>query len=125
MDLSKFKPYALSSGVPTLTIGKSGLAFSKTAVIRLGKSEYAQLLIDSDDKVIAVQAVTEDNDNAVAFFKSGRKNILVRWNYQDLIDRIIQMMNWNVESHTYKVKGTFYPEDKLLTFDLKNAEILK
>ena len=124
MDLSKFKPYTVSPGVATITIGKNGLAFSKTAVIRLGKPEYVELLVNDDDKIIAIRALSEQSETSTNFFRPGKKNIMVRWNYQDLIERITEMMNWDTENKTYKVRGEYYPEDNLLSFSLKDASTL-
>ncbi|ASG79779.1 hypothetical protein [Lactiplantibacillus pentosus] len=124
MDLSKFKPYTVSPGVATITIGKNGLAFSKTAVIRLGKPEYVELLVNDDDKIIVIRALSEQSETSTNFFKPGKKNIMVRWNYQDLIERIAEMMNWDTENKTYKVRGEYHPEDNLLSFSLKNASVL-
>lgn len=121
MDLSNFKPYIVSPGVSSLTIGKNGLAFSKTAVIRLDKPEFVVLLIDVKDHVLAVQPTEKENENATPFFKKGRKNIFVRWNYQDLIEQISELMSWNFKNTTYKVKGEYSSEDNLLVFKLDEA----
>ena len=121
MDLSNFKPYTVSAGVSTITIGKGGVAFSKTAVIRLNKAAYVELLFDEEEHVLAIQPVEEDSENATAFFKPGKKNIMVRWNYQDLLDHIAEMMSWNLNETTYKVKGEFHSKEDILTFDLNEA----
>lgn len=121
MDLSKFKPYVVSAGVSTLTVSKGGIAFSKTAVLRLNKAAYVELLINDDDHIIAIQPVDEGTENATTFFRKGRKNIMVRWNFQDLVDRISEMMNWNVQEATYKVKGEYHSKEGVLTFDLNSA----
>ncbi|WP_203641574.1 hypothetical protein [Levilactobacillus andaensis] len=125
MDLSNFTPYTVSPGVSTVTIGKNGMAFSKTAVIRLGKPEYVEFLINDKDKMIAIQAVDEQTEESTYFFKPGRKNVMVRWNYQDLIERISEMMDWDTESNTYKIRGEYYPDGNVLTFSLGEATILK
>jgi len=124
MDLSKFKPYTVSPGVASITVGKNGLAFSKTAVIRLGKPEYVELLVNDEDKIIVIKAVQGQSESSTNFFKPGKKNIMVRWNYQDLIERIAEMMNWDTETKTYKIRGEYHPEDNLLSFPLKEASTI-
>lgn len=125
MDLSNFKPYTVSAGVSTLTIGKGGVAFSKTAVIRLDKTPYVELLISDETHALAVRPVSGDDENATSFFRAGKKNIMVRWNYQDLLDRISDMMGWNLNETTYKVKGEYYAQQNTLVFELDQAWELK
>ncbi|ANK62975.1 hypothetical protein [Loigolactobacillus backii] len=121
MDFSKFKPYVVSAGVSTLTIGKGGISFSKTAVLRLEKAAYVELLINDEDHILVIKPVTVDSENATVFFRAGKKNIMVRWNYQDLTDRLAEMMGWKIQETTYKVKGEYNLQEGILIFDLNKA----
>lgn len=125
MDLSDFKEYNLSNGLPTMTISKNGISFSQTAVIRLKKPEFAEILINSIDKRVVVRPASESDSNAAPFFKPGKKIISVRWNYKDLIQTFEELMGWDVNVHTYKVEGFFSIEDNLLLFDLKKVTEVK
>lgn len=125
MNLDDFKPYNLSSGLPTMTVAKSGISFSQTAVIRLGKPEYVELLVNTADKVIAIRVVDEDDPNATPFYKPSRKVVSAKWNYQDFNHMLEKLMGWDTKVHTYRINGTYSLEDRLLVFDLKNPRIVK
>lgn len=125
MDLSGFKEYNLSNGLPTMTISKNGISFSQTAVIRLRKPEFAEILINSVDEQVVVRAASKDNPNSAPFFKTNKKIISVRWNYKDLIQTFEELMNWNVAEHTYKVEGSFSIDDNLILFDLRKFQEIK
>jgi len=125
MDLSNFKEYSLSNGLPTMTISKSGISFSQTAVVRLGKPDYATLLIDSNDRQIIVKPSSQDDPNAAPFYKESRKAVSARWNYKDLIQTFEDLMSWKTDIHTYRVEGTYFREDNLLLFDLNQSHQIK
>lgn len=125
MDLSGFKEYSLSNGLPTITIAKSGISFSRTAVIRLGKPAFAELRIDSEKKQIVIIPSDENNANAAPFFRENRNIIAARWNYKDLIQTFENLMNWDTDTHTYKVEGSYSMENNLLFFDLNNFQTIK
>lgn len=108
-----------------MTIAKSGISFSRTAVVRLGKPEFVELLMDSDKKQIVIKSSDEGNPNAAPFFKKNRKIVTARWNYRDLIQTFEEMMHWNTEMHTYKVEGSYLMEDNLLFFDLNDTQVIK
>ncbi|GAB5053687.1 hypothetical protein PESHB5_01860 [Pediococcus parvulus] len=125
MDLSNFKTYSISTGIIRMTVAKSGISFSKTAVIRLGKPEFACILINSEEKIVVIQKSNKDDEAAAPFFKSGRKNVTVRWNYRDLLQRLEEMMNWDTNENTYRIDGMYHSEEDVLSFDLKAAQIIE
>ncbi|ALB29846.1 hypothetical protein [Companilactobacillus heilongjiangensis] len=125
MDTSNFKVYSLSNGLPTMTVAKSGISFSRTAVIRLNKPKYAELLMDVEKKAILIKPSEESNPDAAPFYKEDRKLVMARWNYKDLIQRFEEMMSWNTDEHTYKIEGKYFMEDNELLFNLNEAQTIK
>ena len=49
--LENFKPYSVTSGMLTVTFSNYGVSFSRAAVVRLEKPEYATLLINNEEKI--------------------------------------------------------------------------
>lgn len=124
MDFENFKPFTLTSGPSTMTVSKSGVSFSQKSVIKLHKTRYARLLIDYKDKMVAVQEVEKDDENAAPFYNPKRKIITARWNYVDLVNSLANLMNWDTKKYTYRMDGKYIAEKKALVFDLKEHKIL-
>src|SRR5699024_2135442 len=107
-----------------ITLSKSGLSFSQTAINSLGRPEFVKLMVDKDDKLIAVQVVGQDDEDATPFFKKGRKNLVVRWNYVTLTTLLEELMGWDVSTQTYKIRGQTISKDDALLFDLNKADLV-
>ena len=121
--LDNFKPYSVTSGMLTVTFSNYGVSFSRAAVVRLEKPEYATLLINNEEKMIAIQASNENDENASPFYKKRANSVITaRWNSKELIKTISSMMNWNLDEESFKVDGDYLPEENAIVFNLKNAE---
>lgn len=123
MDLSSFKPIKLVSGKNTMTVSKTGVGLSQAAVMQLGRPEYVKILISYDEKSIAIKTTSNDDPDKTKFLNKNKKSPVVRWNNSTIKDAISGMMNWNLDKHIYKIEGKFYPQDMLIIFDLKKAQI--
>lgn len=126
MDLSNFKTFDFQEGAPFLSITNNGVTFNKSVVLKLGKPEFAQLLIDEDDKQLAIRACEQNDDGSNKFYNKNRKGtaLAVRWNSKDLLATIERITGWNLKQAGYRVTGKYFPEDKLVLFDLKQAKAL-
>lgn len=123
MVLENFKTYTVTSGLPTMTVSNYGVSFSKAAVVRLGKPEYAKLLINSEEKIFAVQVSNEFDEDANVFYRKKSNNVITaRWNSKELLQMISKMMEWDLEEASYKIIGEYYPEESAILFDMKRAE---
>lgn len=123
MSLSKFKPFTMVSGKSFVTISKTGVSFSQAAIVELEKPEFVIVLFNVADKQMAIQKAKADEANATTFLKRNKKTLSVRWNNSMLKDKIISMMNWNLQTHTYKVEGKYEADSHALIFDLANAQV--
>lgn len=125
MVLENFKTYTVTSGLPTMTISSYGVSFSKAAVVRLGKPEYAKLLVNSGEKMFAVQVSNESDEDANIFYRKKSNNVITaRWNSKELLQMISKMMSWNLESASYKVTGEYLPDESAIIFNLNDAEVI-
>lgn len=123
MVLENFKTYTVTSGLPTMTVSNYGVSFSKAAVVRLGKPEYAKLLVNSEEKIFAVQVSNEFDEDANVFYRKKSNNVITaRWNSKELLQMISKMMDWDLDEASYKIAGEYYPEESAILFDMKRAE---
>ena len=93
IDLSNFKTFDFSEGVPYISITNN-----------------------------AVQTCEEDDDKSVQFYKEKSNGVLsVRWNAKDLINTIARLCDWDLRQTSYRVNGVLIPELNLMLFDLNEA----
>ena len=124
--LDGFEEFDFSEGAPYVSITRNGVTFNKAVVLKLDNPRFVTLLINSKTHQIAVQASDEDNPKSVSFFKEKKSGLVsVRWNSKDLLFTISSMMDWNLDSTSYRVAGTLYRDEKTFIFDFDKAEPLK
>ena len=124
--LDSFKPFNFNEGVPYVSITTNGMTFNKSVVMKLAYPAHVVLLIDEDSKRIAIKKCDESAQNAVAFYKPKKSNVIsVRWNGRDLLNTIEEMMGWNLSKMGYKADGLLLREEDAMVFDLSKAIELK
>ena len=122
IDLSNFKTFDFSEGVPYISITNNGITFNKSVILKMKYPAYVKLLINEDEKQIAVQTCEEDDDKSVQFYKEKANGVLsVRWNAKDLINTIARLCDWDLRQTSYRVNGVLIPELNLMLFDLNEA----
>ena len=122
MDLSNFKVFDFSEGVPYVSVTNNGLTFNKSVVIKLNYPEYVRLLINESDRQIAIQVCEKKKKKAVQFYKQKPNGVMsVRWNAKDLINTLSRMCDWNLKQSSYRVNGVLVPEHSLMLFELDEA----
>ena len=123
--LNGFEVYNYSSGTASLTLSDNGVGFSKTAVQKMGRCEYVKLLINFNEKMVAIQKCDKDDSDSILFFNPKKKIVSVRWSNKDLQKTILSMMGWNLrEGMAYKADGVYVPEDNAMIFDLTKSELI-
>lgn len=122
--LDGFKVVNLTIGLPTLSITQNGVGFNKTAIIKMNYPEYVLLMINPNEKKVAIQECQENVDGAIQFYKDKKKNgvVSVRWNNKDFLNTVSRMMDWNLEENGYRINAEYLEEENALVFDLKEAE---
>ena len=122
IDLSNFKTFDFSEGVPYVSITNNGITFNKSVIMKMKYPAYVRLLINETDKQIAVQTCDEHDDKSVQFYKEKSNGVLsIRWNAKDLINTISRICDWDLSQLSYRVNGILISEMKLMLFDLNEA----
>lgn len=119
--LEGFKQYNMTIGTASVSVTENGIAFSKTAIVKMDKTPYVKLFIDEQNKRIAIQKTTEKDDGAIAFYNE-QKTVSVRWNNKELLKTLSKMMEWDLKGTVYKVDGDYLSDEEAMIFDLKDAE---
>lgn len=124
--LDSFVSYNFSAGAPYVSITSNGVTFNKAVVIKLGFPEHAVLLLDAENKRIAVQSCDSTTPNATTFYKEKKSHVIsVRWNGRDLLNTLQEITGWDLKkSSGYRVDGTFLKDEHAVLFDLKEAKPL-
>ena len=124
--LDGFKQFDFSEGVPYASVTQNGVTFNKSVVKKLGLPSKAVLLINEENKQIAVQARDENDENAVQFYRPKKNNVFsVRWNGRDLLNTLSELMEWDLNQASYRIEGHLLKDEKAMLFDLKQAEVLR
>ena len=122
VDLSNFKVFDFNEGLPYVSITNNGLTFNKSVIMKMNYPAHVRLLINDNDKQIAIQVCDENDKKSVQFYKEKANGVLsVRLNSKDLISTIERIGQWNLKETSYRVKGTLIPESSLMLFDFSDA----
>ena len=106
IDLSNFKTFDFSEGVPYISITSNGITFNKSVIMKMKYPAYVKLLINENDKQIAVQVCDEHDDKSVQFYKEKSNGVVsVRWNSKDLINTISRICDWDLTQLSHRVNG--------------------
>ncbi len=125
LDLSGFKVFDFNEGMPYVSITCNGLTFNKSVIMKMGYPAYVRLLINENDRQIAVQVCDEFDDRANQFYKEKANGVLsVRWNSKDLVSTVARMCDWDLKKFSYRAYGVLFPEASLMLFDLTQATIM-
>lgn len=120
--LDNFTVFDFSEGVPYMSVTQNGMTFNKAVTLKLGYPEYARLLINADEKLIAVQACDEQDKNATIFYRPKNSGALsVRWNARDLLNTLERIMGWNLREEGYRTDGIMLRDEHAILFDLSKA----
>lgn len=119
--LDSFKKINLNSNGPSVSISSYGLTFNKTVVETMSLPDYVILLLDEDSKRIAIQASVNSEDIPFCINKSNRVN--ARINNKEFARKLFKLMDWELSDGSYRVAGTWYSEEKVYIFNLKEAEL--
>lgn len=123
--LEGFEAFDFSEGVANMSITSNGVTFNKAVTMKLHYPEWVLLLINPATCEIAIQPCSEDTPNRATFFKEKDSGVLsVRWNSKDLLNRLEELMSWDLKQSSYRVAGTLLRNENAILFDLKSATIM-
>lgn len=125
IDLSKFEAFDFSEGVPYVSVTNNGLTFNKSVIMKMNYPSTVKLLLDAENKQMAVQICDETDEKSVQFYKPKPNGVLsVRWNARDLINTISRITEWDLKERSYRVNGVWISEYALMLFDLNEAQVM-
>lgn len=120
-----FQTFNFEEGVPYVSITKNGVTFNKAVIMKLGYPEHVILLINPDEKMIAIKKCLAETPNSTSFYKENAKGILsVRWNAKDLLNTLQDITGWNLSQDAFRIDGCLIKEENAMMFDLKSAKKL-
>ena len=120
-----FKVYKVTVGVPTISITDTGVSFNKQAIVKLEYANYIRILINKDEKKVAIIATDEVGDDTTAFCLKKDKPNSIRLNYRDLTKTLLALKSTNPELLSFKVEGEFLDEYSALLFDFNHVLPIK
>lgn len=123
LEIGKFKKVNLTTGLPYMSVTDNGMTFSKSAVIKMNKPSYVELLLNEDDKQLAIRACDKSEEGSIAFAKSA-KSTNVRMNNKDFLNTLSRMMGWDLKESGYRVSGEWFEQEQIMLFDMKQANMI-
>ena len=115
-----FKKINLTVGLATITLSANGLSFSKTSVSKLGHATRVNILLNEEEKQLAIQACADDDTDGTPFAKN-KSAQFVRWNNRDFIKTISKLMGVDLDANktnNYKIEGEYFSKENALLFKL-------
>ena len=119
-----FTTFNFNEGAPYVSFTKNGVSFNKSVIMKLGYPKNVILLINQQSKQIGIKVCDETDPNATSFYKEEKKKngvLSVRWNGRDLMNTIREMMNWDLDSISYRAEGQHIKEEQAMLFDLNKS----
>ena len=101
-DLTGFEivrgPFFQSTDDIAVSVTVNALMFTRTAVVKLGKTDTVELLFDPVRKMLAVRPVAEDNKHSIQWASTmdGRRNVRMVCGTA-FLPLIFDMMGWKQE----------------------------
>lgn len=122
--MEKLKEIKLRNEKAFVSITNRGLRFSKGLVSEMGNPKYVLLLMDTQDKIVGLKECDNSAANSIEFAKESNKKMPKLFN-KKFIESLSRLMKWNLNLNGYHVFGEWNAEEKVMIFDLNNAEIMK
>lgn len=122
--LDGFKVMELEPGKgnSVLTVTRSNIKFNKATAVELNYPPYVKMLVNVKANQVAVQPCSEKDPCAVKFSEEEAKQtyaIVIK--LPALLVEFRRLLNFEGDIY-YTVKGTVYPEENVIIYDLNEAE---
>ena len=125
--LEGFKAFNFNEGSLFISVTKNGITFNKNVVVKLNYPNYVRFLINTEEKMVAIQISSKDTENAIEFCSEEKKNskvLSVRWNGRELLNTLKGITGWDL-NNGYRIEGEYSEEDNAIIFDLKAASVIR
>ena len=109
---------------PDIYVNKNGITFSKRAVDDMNYPAHVQYCIDPEHAVFAVRACKGNEVKALPFSKPrGEQTYTVTCKCMSVHAAITKFIKGYSSKNRYKLVGHYDSENKIMFFDLKEAEV--
>ena len=111
---------------PSITFNKNKITLNTACIRKLPEVEYVQMLVNPEEKKIAVRPCQEDEKDSFRWRSSGNKLKPKQITCKVFFAKIMSLMGWN-PNNRYKLLGKLIESggELLFTFDLKTPEIFQ
>lgn len=111
---------------PTFTLNKSKVCVNTACIRKLPDVEYVQILVNPDDKKLAVRPCAEEEKDSVKWCSAGKKRGPKQITCRIFYAKVIELMGWN-PNNRYKLLGKLIRsnDELLFIFDLNHPEIYR
>lgn len=111
---------------PSITFNKNKIALNTACIKKLPEVEYVQMLVNPEEKKIAVRPCQEDEKDSFRWRSAGNKLKPKQITCKVFFAKIMSLMGWN-PNNRYKLLGKLIESggELLFTFDLKTPEIFQ
>ena len=111
---------------PSITFNKNKIALNTACIRKLPEVEYVQMLVNPEEKKIAVRPGQEDEKDSFRWRSAGNKLKPKQITCKVFFAKIMSLMGWN-PNNRYKLLGKLIESggELLFTFDLKTPEIFQ
>lgn len=110
-------------GESDILINTKGITISRGVIEEMGFPSHVRMMIDNENKVFAIQACKQTDENAYRFSKpKGEQKKPVYCHIIAIRNIIRDLMadSWS-EKDSYRIKGIYYKDAKAMVFNLKAA----
>lgn len=115
-----------SKGDSVLTLTATNLKFNKATAQELGFPTHVRMLINASTRQAAIEPCRENAKNAVPFSKDEKKqNYAVVLKIPALMTVIRKLADVEEDTTSVCFKGTLYPNEKIIIYDISNGEPVK
>ena len=110
----------------SITFNKNKIALNTACIRKLPEVEYVQMLVNPEEKKIAVRPCQEDEKDSFRWRSAGNKLKPKQITCKVFFAKIMSLMGWN-PNNRYKLLGKLIESggELLFTFDLKTPEIFQ
>ena len=109
---------------PSFTFNNYKVSVNTACIKKLPDVEYVQILVNPEDKKLAVRPCSEEEKDSFRWCSNGKKRAPKQITCRIFFAKIITLMGWN-PNHRYKLLGKLIRSngELLLIFDLSTPEI--
>ena len=122
--LDGFERVPVLFGTPSVTFSGNRIVFNKAVVKALGNPDYVAMYLNIGQQKFGIEICNVDDDDAVCFSKTGSfARFGVRVMNSLFAQRLQDLMRWDLQTNSYRVRGVVGADSKYIIFNLSEAVV--